>query len=93
MGSIVAALPEFFPFLCPSVSAFFLRLVCWNGLTEALLILTAGEKGVSSWLTADPVTSNGTILNKSDFRDAACLRYGFRWMVSQSAAYVERKCL
>ena len=44
---------------------------------QALLISTAGEKGVSSWLTADPVTSNGTILNKSDFRDAVCLRYSF----------------
>ena len=32
---------------------------------------------MSLLLTADPVTSNGTILNKSDFRDAVCLRYGF----------------
>ena len=28
------ALPKFFPFLRPSVNAFFLRLVCWNGLID-----------------------------------------------------------
>ena len=42
-----------------------------------ILISTAGEKGVSSWLTNDPLTSNGTILNKSDFWDAISLRYGY----------------
>ena len=38
----------------------------------------ADEKGVSSWLTADPPNEKGMVLNKSDFRDAICLRYGFR---------------
>ena len=42
-----------------------------------MLIDTAGEKGVSSWLTVDPSPTFGTVLNKSDFRDAVCLRYGF----------------
>ena len=32
---------------------------------------------MSSWLTAEPSFSNGTVLNKSDFKDALCLRYGF----------------
>ena len=44
---------------------------------QKLLMGTAGEKGVSSWLTADPLTKCGTVLNKSDFRDAVCLRYDF----------------
>ena len=45
--------------------------------TQHLLLDIAGEKGVSSWLTADPSPQCGTVLNKSDFRDAVCLRYGF----------------
>ena len=37
----------------------------------------AEEKGVLSWLTANPSLSTGSVLNKSDFRDAVRLRYGF----------------
>ena len=44
---------------------------------QETLLSTASEKGVSTWLTADPLTSHGTVLNKSDFRDAVCLRYGY----------------
>ena len=45
---------------------------------QRLLTETAGEKGVSSWLTAIPSSSQPiTILNKSDFRDGLCLRYGY----------------
>ncbi len=44
---------------------------------QQFLIEIAKEKGVSSWLTADPSPQLGTILNKSDFRDAVSLRYGF----------------
>ena len=44
---------------------------------QQLLLSIAEEKGVSSWLTADSSFENGTSLNKSDFRDAVCLRYGF----------------
>ena len=44
---------------------------------QQFLLSSAEEKGVSSWLTAEPSFENGTILNKSDFRDAVCLRYGF----------------
>ena len=48
-------------------------------LTPAQQFLTeiAGEKGVSTWLTAYPAQENGTVLNKSDFRDAICVRYDF----------------
>ena len=44
---------------------------------QRLLIETAGEKGVSSWLTTAPSTNQGTVLNKSDFRDGLCIRYGY----------------
>jgi len=43
---------------------------------QQLLIETAGEKGVSSWLTVAPLKAHNTVLNKSDFRDAICIRYG-----------------
>ena len=42
------------------------------------LVAIAGEKGVSSWLTAMPSWAGGTVLKKSDFRDALCIRYGFQ---------------
>ena len=44
---------------------------------QCLLIDTASEKGISSWLTTDPSPHCGSVLNKSDFRDAICIRYGF----------------
>ena len=46
-------------------------------LTSAQQFLAdmAGEKGVSSWLTAMPVLHHGTVLRKTDFRDALCIRY------------------
>ena len=42
-----------------------------------LLAIASKNKGVSSWLTTEPTFANGTVLNKSDFRDAMCLRLGF----------------
>ena len=38
----------------------------------------AREKGTGSWLTALPITSLGYVLNKQDFRDSLCLRYGWK---------------
>ena len=37
----------------------------------------AQEKGVSSWLSALPLTRHDFVLHKSDFRDALALRYGW----------------
>ena len=37
----------------------------------------AQEKGASSWLSALPLKSLGYTLNKQEFRDAVCLRYGW----------------
>ena len=45
--------------------------------SQKLLLEIANEKGVSSWLTADPSVQFSSILNKSDFRDAVCIRYGY----------------
>ena len=42
---------------------------------QQLLIEIAGEPGISSWLTADPMSRYGTVLNCNDFRDALCIRY------------------
>ena len=36
------------------------------------------EKGSSSWLTALPLKDHGFSLNKGEFRDALCLRYGWQ---------------
>ena len=37
------------------------------------------EKGSSSWLTCLPIEAHGFYLNKGEFRDALCLRYG--WII------------
>ena len=36
------------------------------------------EKGSGAWLTALPLKDHGFCLNKQEFRDAVCLRYGWR---------------
>ena len=38
----------------------------------------AGEKGAGACLTALPLQSMGYTLNKQEFRDAICLRYGWK---------------
>ena len=37
------------------------------------------EKGSSSWHTCLPIEAHGFYLNKGEFRDALCLRYG--WII------------
>ena len=44
---------------------------------QTLLVATASEPGVSSWLTASPTSATSTVLSKRDFRDAVAIRYGF----------------
>ena len=41
------------------------------------LIEAASEKGASSWLSALPLKRYGYVVNKVEFRDAVCLRYGW----------------
>ena len=38
---------------------------------------SAQEKGASAWLSALPLKKLGYVLNKQEFRDAICLRYGW----------------
>ena len=38
----------------------------------------AQEKGAGAWLTTTPIQSLGFALNKQQFRDSMCLRYGWR---------------
>ena len=45
----------------------------------------AREKGAGSWLTALPIQSLGYVLNKQDFRDSICLRYG--WKIPNTPLY------
>ena len=47
-----------------------------SGLQRAVEV--ASEKGASSWLSALPVAEHGFTLHKGAFRDALCLRYGWR---------------
>ena len=42
------------------------------------LLECAQEKGASSWLSALPLKRLGYTLKKQEFRDALCLRYGWR---------------
>ena len=43
------------------------------------------EKGSGSWLTALPLKDHGFCLNKQEFRDAICLRYG--WQIPNTPPY------
>ncbi len=42
----------------------------------------AKERGASSWLSVLPLSDQGFHLNKGEFRDALCLRYG--WSLSNT---------
>ena len=43
------------------------------------------EKGSGAWLTALPIQSLGYTLNKAEFRDSVCLRYG--WDIPNTPSY------
>ena len=45
--------------------------------TKKRAFLLAAQRGNSSWLSALPMQSYGYSLNKKDFRDGICLRYGW----------------
>ena len=48
-----------------------------NSKTKRMIEL-AQEKGAGAWLTALPLKKHGYVLNKQEFRDGICLRYGWR---------------
>ena len=45
---------------------------------EKRFFLSAREKGSSAWLTSPPIKALGYALNKREFVDSICLRYGWR---------------
>ena len=49
------------------------------------LLQCAQEKGASSWLSALPLRCLGYVVNKKEFRDAICLRYG--WRINEMPAH------
>ena len=49
----------------------------------------AQEKGAGTWLTALPIQSLGYTLNKQEFKDSICLRYG--WSIPNTPSYCECK--
>ena len=44
---------------------------------QQMLVTISAEKGVSTWLTCDLSWLSGSVLEKSDFRDALCILYGY----------------
>ena len=51
------------------------------------IIELAQEKGAGSWLTARPTKSLGFALNKQQFVDSICLRYG--WRISNTPTHCQ----
>ena len=47
-----------------------------DGKMQRILELSK-EKGCGAWLTSLPIQSLGYTLNKQEFRDSVCLRYGW----------------
>ena len=48
------------------------------GVTLAKALECSSVKGASSWLTSLPLQDEDRVLNKSEFRDALALRYGWK---------------
>ena len=57
-----------------------------NQKMERILDL-AQEKGAGAWLNALPIQSLGYSLNKQEFRDSVCLRYG--WSIPDTPSYCQ----
>ena len=50
-------------------------------------LLLAQEKGSGAWLNALPIRSLGYTLNKQEFRDSVCLRYG--WNIPNTPSFCQ----
>ena len=49
-----------------------------DDVTLKRALILSSERGSGSWLTVLPLKDHGYCLNKQEFRDALCLRYGWR---------------
>ena len=47
----------------------------------------AKEKGAGAWLSAAPIKALGFVLNKQEFRDSICLRYG--WNIPDTPSFCQ----
>ena len=56
-----------------------------DDVTTKRALMLSTEKGSGSWLTVLPLEKHGFCLNKQEFRDALCLRYG--WNIPQMPAF------
>ena len=63
------------------------NLVDRLGEKERRMLELAQEKGASAWLSALPMKTLGYVLNKQEFRDSICLRYG--WNIPDTPAYCQ----
>ena len=54
---------------------------------EKRIMELAKEKGAGAWLNATPMKALGYVLNKQEFRDSVCLRYG--WRIPDTPAYCQ----
>ena len=59
-----------------------------DGKMQRILELSK-EKGCGAWLTSLPIQSLGYTLNKQEFRDSVCLRYG--WNIPNTPSYCQCK--
>ena len=56
-------------------------------LKSRRILEMATENGVGAWLNALPIKSLGYTLNKQEFRDSVCLRYG--WQIPNTPTYCQ----
>ena len=54
------------------------RILSLVDVKSKRLILAAQEKGASPWFSALPLSKFGYTVNRQEFQDAICLRYGWR---------------
>ena len=54
---------------------------------EKRIVELAKEKGAGTWLNATPMKALGYVLNKQEFRDSVCLRYG--WRIPDTPAFCQ----
>ena len=57
------------------------------GEKDKRMIELAQDKGAGAWLSALPMKALGYVLNKQEFRDSVCLRYG--WSIPDTPAYCQ----
>ena len=66
------------------------KQICEDEMVDEKLqrvLKLAQEKGAGAWLTALPIQSLGYTLNKQEFKDSVCLRYG--WNIPNTPSFCQ----